>query len=320
MTIARHACPLSSAGSGSRAGCVFPSGAAAPRFWGGGLLAAAIGLLGLVVATLPARAEVLDRTGFKLTFSYDFKDFVPPKADDVGHMAGPWTTVFWYNPGNVGDHTLPGNSELQLYVDPQYKGTAERPFGLNPFHKTEKGLSIVASEFPANVLPHAWGYRYQSGLLTTRKTFSQQFGYFELRAKPPSSPGAWPAFWLLPQDGRWPPEIDVFEMCCKDAALYNVALHWGTPQDHKRDGKYFNVADLSKDFHLFGVKWTKDEICFYLDDVKTFCGRADEQFSTPMYMLINLALVDPKRTVSPDSQFRLPAAFELDYVRAYSLE
>jgi hypothetical protein len=270
-------------------------------------------------ATLQACAEKLDRSTLTLTFSDDFKNFQAPAEGETGNQAGPWTTVFGYNPGHVGDHTLPGNSELQLYVDRQFKGSSERPLGLDPFRKTDQGLAIVASEIPKKVLPFSWGYNYQSGLLTTRKSFSQKFGYFELRAKVPSGPGIWPAFWLLPLDGRWPPEIDVMEICCKSASNYSVALHWGTPEDHKRDGKIFDVPDLSKDFHTYGVKWTAEEICFYLDDEKTFCAPADEQFSTPMYMLVNLALVDPKRTVSPQEQLRLPAAFELAYVKAYSL-
>jgi len=52
--------------------------------------------------------------------------------------------------------------------------------------------------------------KYATAAMTTKNKFSQQYGYFEARVKMPTSgKGLWPAFWLVPADGSWPPEIDI---------------------------------------------------------------------------------------------------------------
>ena len=41
-------------------------------------------------------------------------------------------------------------------------------------------------------------YNYASSEISTFKTFRQQYGFFEVRAKFPGVTGMWPAFWLMP--------------------------------------------------------------------------------------------------------------------------
>src|SRR5690242_16507479 len=58
---------------------------------------------------------------------------------------------------------------------------------------------------------------FTSGMVQARNSAADRlYGYFEARIRiggpDLGSVGFWPAFWLTPhQDGRWPPEIDVFE-------------------------------------------------------------------------------------------------------------
>ena len=56
---------------------------------------------------------------------------------------------------------------------------------------------------------------WYSGVLTTvdqnKIGFTQQYGYFEMKAKQPSGPGVWPAFWMLSTDPAMGGEIDIFE-------------------------------------------------------------------------------------------------------------
>lgn len=46
-------------------------------------------------------------------------------------------------------------------------------------------------------------YSYAAGEISTFKTFRQQYGYFECRAKYPGVTGLWPAFWLMPDRGTY---------------------------------------------------------------------------------------------------------------------
>jgi beta-glucanase (GH16 family) len=56
--------------------------------------------------------------------------------------------------------------------------------------------------------------------------FSFQFGYMEMRAKFPRGAGMWPAFWLLPSDGSWPPEIDAMEWQGGTPTIDYATIHW----------------------------------------------------------------------------------------------
>jgi len=72
-------------------------------------------------------------------------------------------------------------------------------------------LHLVARE--ESVKPK---FPYTSGLISTgghlnHPLFAFEYGYMEMRAKFPPGAGMWPAFWTLPADGTWPPEIDIVE-------------------------------------------------------------------------------------------------------------
>jgi hypothetical protein len=64
-------------------------------------------------------------------------------------------------------------------------------------------------------------------MIATDQAWSQNYGYFEIRAQIPVGEGRWPSFWLAPAGTGWPPEIDIFE-------AYGKALN-GAPT---RDGRY----------------------------------------------------------------------------------
>ena len=54
-------------------------------------------------------------------------------------------------------------------------------------------------------------YPYRSGMVTTYSSFRFTYGLVRVVARLPGGIGTWPALWLLPANGSWPPEIDIME-------------------------------------------------------------------------------------------------------------
>ena len=115
---------------------------------------------------------------------------------------------------------------------------------------------------------------WRSGLLAgvdrKGKGFSQQYGYFEARAKFPPGEGVWPAFWLvgvgrLGPDYKATAEIDIVEYYGRDPGAYSSSVHvWPKDKSVKKfseTGKTrVESGILSQDFHLYGASVEPDKI------------------------------------------------------------
>lgn len=159
------------------------------------------------------------------------------------------------------------------------------------------------------------GRHYTSGAANTKGKFSQLYGRFEMRAKLPATKGIWPAFWMLPAGGGWPPEIDIMELIGHKPNTVYMTNHWGTAKDHKQNGSPFVGPDFSADFHTFAVEWEKGEIRWYVDGEQRFKstqGAPDK----PFYLLVNTA-VGGDWPGKPDTTTVFPQVYEIDYIRAY---
>src|SRR5476649_2281750 len=134
-------------------------------------------------------ANTLNLSNFKLSFDHEFNTFTSSPSG----ANGAWQTTFYF-----GGRTLSGNGEQEFYSDSSV--------GSNPFSLQNGALQISAT--PGG---NSAGLPYTSGLITTEGNFTQTYGYFEMRAQLPAGQGMWPAFWLLPADKSWPPELDPLE-------------------------------------------------------------------------------------------------------------
>src|SRR5262249_38009905 len=159
------------------------------------------------------------------------------------------------------------NGEQQIYVDPRYGGRMNTPLGLDPFRVHNGVLSIVASRTPPGLKPALFDNEYISGILTTQGKFSQKYGYFEIRAKIPTGRGVWPAFWMLADDGGWPPEIDVVEGRGERPSDIVMTTHWRIPSTQRIQscGFDFSVPGAESGFHDYGVLWEEDRLIYFID-------------------------------------------------------
>ena len=156
---------------------------------------------------------------------------------------------------------------------------------------------------------------YNSGAFTTAQSFAQQYGYFEVQAQLPAGQGFWPSFWLLPTDGSWPPEIDIFEVLGNDPTTAYFSLQ--PRRAPTTNAKVSLLPDLSTGFHTYGLDWQADRIRWYVDGNEVAEAATPADMQKPMYMLLNLAVGD---TGSWPGKYdpSLPTAHMLvDYVRVW---
>ena len=255
----------------------------------------------------------LDRSQYAPTFSDEF-DSLSLDLED-GQSKGVWRTNFGY--GGVHSRTLPNNRELQVYADRLFSGTGTTNLKLDPFRIADGKLDIVAEPLKEDLRQFTWGLSYSSGLLTTKASFSQIYGLFEIRARMPKGKGLWPAFWLLPENRAWPPELDVLEVLGDNTRKLYVSWHSNVGGKHTADSKAIEVPDMSADFHTYSVVWEKDTLMWFFDDVQVASRSTPEDFHLPMYMLINLA-VGGGWPGAPDKTTQFPAKYTIDWVRAYA--
>lgn len=266
-----------------------------------------------------------DGRALTLAFADEFDTFRPYR-----NGAGTWRTTFRDGRDDHGDdynlRTLKWNKELQLYVDPDIRshdgahreGEApgsrnagrDRPLNLNPFAVSNGVLTITADRASPALTRELGGFGYTSGLITTQPSFSQTYGYFEMRARLPAGKGVWPAFWLLPMDLSWPPEIDVMESVGDPSKVY-VTYHSNAA---KLEGVELRVAPDA--FHVYAVSWTAKDVIWFIDGKEVRRAPTPADMHKPMYMLANVAL-GGDWAGRPDASTPFPAQLEIDYIRAY---
>jgi beta-glucanase (GH16 family) len=310
--------------------------AAAPAFAQADLAWAPAGLT-LQVTTDPStiecrRIETLDpaSSGFlplPRTFHDDFDAHPLSNGRWVPHYAGgaAWPEArYWGGDGSDFKRKTSANGEQQIYVDPRYSGRSSTPLGLDPFKVSDGILSIVASRTPVELKPVLFNNEYISGMLTSQGKFSQKYGYFELRSKIPVGTGVWPAFWLLADDGGWPPELDVMEGRGQRPGDLVMTTHWRIPATGRIESCGFDFAlpDAATEFHDYGVLWMQDRIIYYIDrkpvsDIKVPVG-----FDDPMYMIVNLAMGSKffGGVGFVDGESPVTVEFEIDRISVYQID
>ena len=301
------------------------------------VLEAAPAALTLQVTTDPTTTEcrrVDDRPPMSLafrslhrTFSDDFNEHPLLNGRWVPHYAGgaAWPEArYWGGDGSDFKRKTSANGEQQIYVDPRYGGRMNTPLGLDPFRVHNGVLSIVASRTPPGLKPALFDNEYISGILTTQGKFSQKYGYFEIRAKIPTGRGVWPAFWMLADDGGWPPEIDVVEGRGERPSDIVMTTHWRIPATQRIQscGFDFNVPGAESGFHNYGVLWEEDRLIYFIDRKPVSDIRVPIGYDDPMYMIANLAMGSKffLGVGFVDGSSPQTVAFEIDRISVYQID
>jgi hypothetical protein len=260
------------------------------------------------------------------TFHDDFDEHPLKSGRWVPHYAGPVVMPeSFYTSGDASQlrRKTKWNGEQQIYVDPGYEGRGTTPLGLDPFKVRDGTLSIIASRTPPELKDVLFGNDYVSGILTTQQSFSQKYGYFEIRAKIPLGVGVWPAFWMLANNGGWPPEIDVLEGRGQHPGDLAMTTHWRLPNGIiQRCTIDFSEPNAWINFHDYGVLWERDRLVYFIDRRPVYDIKVPTSFEDPMYMIINLAMGSKVfgGVGFVDAQSPSVVEFQINRVSAYQID
>ena len=226
--------------------------------------------------------------------------------DGGGLDGSKWSTCYpWFNPQS--GCTNAGNNELEWY-QPDGVSVANGVLRLTAQKRTVTGSN-------GKTYPYTSGMVATGGTPSSGAKLAYQYGFIEARVRLPAGKGMWPAFWTLPVDRSWPPEVDVMENWgSRNQISFNV--HWNSGSGHQQDMTNFSGPDFTSGFHTLGLSWSPTSMVWYVDGVaqKTFTNTAGIPAKS-MYIILNLAIDGSN---PPDGSTAFPAAMEVDYVRAWT--
>jgi Beta-glucanase/Beta-glucan synthetase len=209
-------------------------------------------------------------------------------------------TTKWMPCYHSGNCTNSGNGEQEWYFPDNVS--------------VNNGILTLSAEKKTFTGPDGKTYHYASGMISS-VNFSFTYGYVEMRAKIAAGKGMWSAFWTLPTDGSWPPEIDVQETLGRDPTVAHMRYHYGTSNSQVRAD--WQGPDFSAGWHTFAIDWEPDAVTWYIDGVaRGQDTNAATVTNKPMYLLANLAVGAPWPGV-PDATTVFPAKYEIDYIRVW---
>lgn len=280
------------------------------RFW---LLAAGLVLQGCAsVAPAPPVTEgVLSDRGWTLVWGDEFDGEALDRtkwAPEVSCWGG-------------------GNNEHQCYVDrPENVSVSGGYLTLSARAGdwSGPGVHMEHTDYPGVETTQP----YTSGKVRTRDLAAWTYGRIEGRMKLPTGQGAWPAFWMMPQDnvhGGWPlsGEIDIMEavnlgaVCedCPDSVVENRtsgALHFGErpplnthiTQRTALQSVTGQPGDPREQFHTYAIEWAEGRMDWFVDGQRFwsaaspdwFTGAVDKDanpnapFDEAFYVMLNFAV------------------------------
>lgn len=232
-------------------------------------------------------------------------------SDEFNYSGMPDSNIWNYD--TAGNAWGWGNNELQFY-------THSNPQNVN----VDNGvLSIIARKDSIS------GKHYSSARLTTKDKKPFQYGRIEVRAKLPKGKGLWPAVWMLGQNidsVGWPlcGEIDIMEYVGYQPDTVYATIH-SEAYNHMKNTQKMKSTFIANpyDFNIYAIEWTEEKIDFFYNNIlyNTIINEHKSvnewPFSTPFYLLLNVAVGGNWGGKHGVDDTIFPAKMEVDYVRLY---
>lgn len=181
---------------------------------------------------------------------------------------------------------------------------------------------------------------FSSGMISSFGKWVQRYGYFEARMKLPACPGLWPAFWMMPDRGRYKPlpdgarterkdwerydtafggmEFDIMEhLTAWGPHRFNAAFHWdGYGKQHRVVGTSNLYMQADREGYLtVGLLWLPGRAELYGNGLLIGSWEHDRVCHIPSYPIFYL--VSGGWANSALDKEQLPDAFIIDYIRVW---
>ncbi|ARS38686.1 beta-glucanase [Sphingobacteriaceae bacterium GW460-11-11-14-LB5] len=172
--------------------------------------------------------------------------------------------------------------------------------------------------------------RYLTGGIYTKDKVAFGFGRLEIKAKLNGAQGAWPAFWMLAENSKWPDggEIDIMERLNFDSIAYQtIHTYYTLTLKIKDKPKSGGTAKIDpKKFNTYAVEKYPDSLVFFVNNKKAFtypkiATTKEGQFpfnQSKHYLLIDMQLGGSWVGKIKDAD--LPVEMEIDWVKFHQFK
>ncbi|MDR1557843.1 MAG: glycoside hydrolase family 16 protein [Tannerellaceae bacterium] len=169
---------------------------------------------------------------------------------------------------------------------------------------------------------------FLTGGVWTKDKINFERGRVAIRAKLGGAQGAWPAIWMLPQNGTWPEggEIDIMERLNSENIAYQTVHSYYTYTLGIRNPPTGVTATIDPaGYNVYAAELYADSICLFINNKHTMTYpriETDKEgqfpFDQPQYLLIDMQLGGSwVGAVNPED---LPVEMWIDWVRYYKHE
>ncbi|UVO53076.1 glycoside hydrolase family 16 protein [Sphingomonas sp. SUN039] len=242
-----------------------------------------------------------------------------------------------------------GNNERQCYTESRNNAAiVDGKLVITALRQRASGSAFPQSQRTTAATRTAAAARdYTSARLTTRGKASWRYGRIEVRALVPQGQGAWPAIWMLPEEGAYGPwaasgEIDILEAVnlgvrCKTCLTGREdtilgTLHFGGkwPANLHR-GTEVHAPEVLEGFHNYAIEWQRDRMIWQIDG-HTYAERSSNEWSTTgskspgapfdrkFHLIVNLAIgggLAESRGTGGVATGGFPKRFAMDWIRVW---
>lgn len=195
----------------------------------------------------------------------------------------------------------------------------------NCLYDIKKGKLILRGIANDGVAP-ADTARFITGGLFTKGKRHIKYGKVEVKAKLGSGQGAWPAIWMLPENGKWPDggEIDIMEHLNFDTIAYQtIHTYYTYVLKEENNPPHGATGTINRDdYNVYAVEILPDSLILSINGKKTFSypristdKKGQYPFGTPYYLLIDMQIEGS--WVGKANPKDLPVEMEIDWVKMY---